>query len=286
MDQRKIKLDPNDLKKLKALLKEEEARVDALSEAGLRADELALEGRIRDFARGHSVGDPSTDTINMNWEEIRQRMDATSPTAKDEQLGRLVPFQAKKRPLPWTTVGGIAVAAVALLVFYPLLRKTPHVPVDYAQQTKGLENTAAHANASASFCDVNVTGKAPESVEESANGQSYIVTPSENFDISVLCDTAGFIQLWSLTPPATEFRNVPVLRNVRTSITQEDLAFKLKAKAQVSYRIALTNIGIGTDINLFEIKDRDSALEPEPAFDHTIGSAHVLWSDSINVKGK
>jgi len=279
VDQRKVSLDPKDLKRLAALLKEEEARVDALADEELEADEVALEGRIRDFAHGHGVADAAKDSISTNWDEIRLRMESTPSSVKEEQLGRVVPFQAKKKSMPWLPIGGLAAAALALFVLYPnLSNKDSAVPNDYGQQVKG--TGVGTGSAASSFCDIDVTGRTPDSVEEAGNGQGYIVTPEENFQISTKCDDPGFIQVWSKGSEATEFRNLAVERNVRMPVSQDgkQVEFTIKGQLPVEYAIVLTDKPIGNEIDLL---DNTETLETK-----SFGSAKILWSDLIHVKGK
>lgn len=283
MDHRKVSLDPEDLKKLMALLKEEEARVDALSESDLKADEEALEGRIRDFARGHSEGNTATDSINTNWQKIQQRMAAetpsqqSSPKEEKEGHGRVIAFQPKKKILPWTTMLAVAAAALALLVLYPKLAPTDgNDPGDLNQmQIKGMNNGGSYA----SFCDVDLRGQSPTSVEELGNGMGYFVKPGENFEISLLCDADGFVQLWTAGAPATEFRNIQVRRNERIAITQGEgkaISFNLQGRPEMNYGVALTDKPIDNDVNLLESSIPATSL----------GKGSVLWSDHILVKGK
>lgn len=282
MDHRKVSLDPEDLKKLKALLKEEEARVEALSENDLKADEEALEGRIRDFARGHSAGNTATDTINTNWQKIQQRMAAAETVAEkisplQEKEGRVLVFQPKKKSLPWTTMGAIAAAALALLVLYPKLSPTGGKdPNDLGgMQTKGTGTGGSYAR----FCDVDLRGQSPTAVEELGNGLGYFAKPGESFEISLLCDADGYVQLWTAGAPATEFRNIQVKRNERTAITQQEgksVSFNLQGRPEINYGVALTDKPIGNDVNLL-----DSSI---PAT--SLGKSSVMWSDNILVKGK
>lgn len=277
MDHRKITLDPEDLKKLKALLKEEEARVDALAETELSSDEKALEGRIRDFARGNSEGDSSTDSINTNWEKIQSRMNGTTPSKSGDGHNVVSLAAKKKKALPWGTIGGLAAAALALLVLYPKLSPNPgQDPTDLGQmQTKGTGTEAAASN----FCDVDVVGPNANSVDEVANGLGYFIRSNERFTISLNCDAAGFIQIWSPGSPLPEVRNIKVERNVRTAVTKEDgspVEFSLHDRKEAKFSAALTLAPLSPGFNLLE------AAVPATV----LGESKVLWSDSILVKGK
>ncbi|MBC7531990.1 MAG: hypothetical protein H7318_10460 [Oligoflexus sp.] len=281
MDHRKVSLDPEDLKKLMALLQEEEARVDALSDSDLKADEEALEGRIRDFARGHSEGNTATDSINTNWQKIQPRMAAEIPSEqsspKEEKEGRVIAFQPKKKTFPWTTMGAVAAAALALLVLYPKLAPTGgNDPGDLSQmQTKGANSGGSYA----SFCDVDLRGQSKTSVEELGNGMGYFAKPGESFEISLLCDADGYVQLWTAGAPATEFRNIKVQRNERIAITQSEgkaVSFNLQGRPEMNYGVALTDKPIDNDVNLLESSIPATSL----------GKGSVLWSDNILVKGK
>ncbi|RYZ56114.1 MAG: hypothetical protein EOP07_13025 [Proteobacteria bacterium] len=278
MDHRKITLDPEDLKKLKALLKEEEARVEALADTELKADEEALEGRIRDFARGNSEGDSSTDSINTNWEKIQSRMNGTT-TSKSSEASNVHAFvkPKPKKALPWGTIGGLAAAALALLVLYPKLSPTSGKdPTDLGQmQTKGTGTEILATN----FCDVDVVGPNANSVDEAANGLGYFIRSNERFTISLNCDASGFIQIWSPGSPLPEVRNIKVERNVRTAVTKEDgnpVEFSLHDRKEAKFSAALTNVALSPGFDLLEAAVPASKL----------GEAKVLWSDSILVKGK
>lgn len=282
MDHRKVSLDPEDLKKLKILLKEEEARVDALSDNDLKADEEALEGRIRDFARGPSEGPSESDSIHGNWQKIQERMAAASPaspaTPEDDKEGRVIALPSKKKALPWTTVAAVAAAALALLVLYPKLAPTGGMkdPTDLGQmQTKGTGTGVA----SLSFCDVDLRGRTSNAIEETGNGMGFFAKPGESFEISLLCDADGYVQLWSADAPATEFRNIYVKRNNRTAITHQEgrpVSFNLQGRSQVDYGVALTDKPIDNDVDLLDVSLPIMSL----------GRSSVLWSDHILVKGK
>jgi hypothetical protein len=174
-------------------------------------------------------------------------------------------------------MGAIAAAALALLVLYPKLTPTGEkVPGDLGQmQTKGTGGGGSYA----SFCDVDLRGATPTSVEELANGMGYFAKPGETFEISLLCDADGYVQLWNAGSPATEFRNILVKRNERTAITQGEgkaVNFKMQGTAEVNYGVALTDKPIDNSVNLLE-----SSI---PATN--LGGGSVLWSDNILVKGK
>jgi hypothetical protein len=276
VDHRKITLDPEDLKKLKALLKEEEARVEALADNELSADEEALEGRIRDFARGNSEGNSSTDSINTNWEKIQSRMNGTT-TSKSSDAPNVVSFDSKKKKaMPWATIGGLAAAALALLVLYPKLSPR-NDPSDLGQmQTKG---SGTGEIGHSSYCDVDVVGPQANSVDEAANGLGYFIRSNERFTISLNCDAPGFVQIWSRGSPLPEIRNIKVERNVRTAVTKEDgnpVEFSLHDRKEANFSAALTTVPLSPGFDLLEASVPTGLL----------GEAKVLWSDSILVKGK
>ncbi len=261
MDHRKIVLDPEDLKKLEALLKAEENAVDQMSDAELEAAEKALEQRIRNLAKNSPI---ATADADKNWEKIQTKMDAAVP------VSNVISLEAKRKSFAWPALGMLAVAALALIVITPKLRQNQQNPSDLSQlQTKGLEGSGEMTN----FCDVEIRGRNGETIPAAGNGQDFIISPKEGFQISFKCDADGFLQVWSNGPSAIEFRNIPVEREKRTG---RELRIVLGPNAAESVGLALTKEQIPEDVDLLHT--------PIPA--QRFDSITPAWADSISVKGR
>jgi hypothetical protein len=279
VDHRKIALNPNDLKKLEALLRTEEKVVEAMSDAELDAAEQALEQRIRELPQlGDGVGPRDEELIQAGWQKLQKQL---SPSTREELntqgMGQVVALKPKKT-MPWTTLGFLAAAALALVVFYPALRQGPGSdPTDFGQtQTKGVDSQGQFTYSA--FCDVDVRGPNADSVAEAGAGQGYEIDPQAVFSISVSCDKAGYIQVWSKGSPAEEVRDAPVPTHVRTFVVEDGKTaeFTLGASREIRLELALTDKAIGSSADLFETSASPSR----------IGDASVLWADSIAVREK
>ncbi len=276
MDHRKVGLGPEDLKKLKALLKEEESKVDAMSEADLAEAERALEATLKKLP-GMKTNDPKVDAaMDQTWQRIQKSLNPESKVQGTTEEGKVVDFRKARKSMPWTTVSVFAMAALALLVLYPALQKNELSPGDPAQmQTKGPgEESLAYA----SDCDIDFLGRDETSIEEAGVGQGYEVDSGADFRIAVKCSTPGYIQLWTKSPQGEELRDFKVEANVRAFVMEEGeiSKFNLNNKAEMTLEIALTETEIKTEPNLL-----DTVQYPK-----VIGDSRVLWSDSVKFREK
>lgn len=275
MDHKKISLNPDELKKLQALLKQEEEIVDAMSDADVLAAEKALEARIRklpQFQQGPK--EPEID-LDARWKKLEKQLNSGSAETENEKNNIVSFARPKKKAAPWATMGILAAAALALLVVYPALRQEPMVPGDLSQmQTKGTDGQLSYS----AFCDVSVRGSDSSPVEEAGAGMGYVVNANSSFNISVSCDKAGFIQVWSKSAPAVEVRDSKAEQNVRGFVMEEGKVseFSLSGNAAMTLEITLTDKEVKSGPNLFE-------LEAQPA---KIGDANVLWADSLTFREK
>ncbi|MBC7659741.1 MAG: hypothetical protein H7249_08535 [Chitinophagaceae bacterium] len=286
MDHKKIDLDPEDIKKLRALLKAEEDKVDELSDAELAQAEEALSRAVRkltsDTAQDSAkiLDAREIEAIDASWQKIQKQLNpvgrADGLDGKNNENLVTLASRAKKKSFPWATLGMLAIAALALLVVYPKIQHSDSdVAIDPANmQTKGAAETFHYAT----FCDVEVEGPTADSVEKTGDGKAYNARSHDQLHINLLCDQSGFIQLWSTGGPAAEYRDIPVTRNVRTAITDERGAvnFSLRGAKDMHLGVALTENKIDQDVNLFEAEI--------PA--RTLGSSKVLWSDSVDIRGR
>ena len=280
MDHKKISLNPDDLKKLQALLKKEENAVDAMTDEDLELAEKNLEKRIKDLA-GFAAGLPSKDAdrIDASWQKLQKHLNPMMRAdLEDLEKDHLISLQKPRRGLPWVTIGALAAAALALLVLYPVLRQDSlHQPGDLGQmQTKGGHGSGESMYSA--FCELDYRGPSADSVEEAGQGLGHDVDAQVSFKISVSCDQAGYIQVWSQTAPALEVRDSKVLANVRSFVIEEGKAteFSLSGKPEMLLEIALTDRPLTTETNLFEVKPPVSSL----------GEAKVLWADSLAFREK
>lgn len=280
MDHKKITLSPDDLKKLQALLAKAEVSVDAMSDEELEAEEKALEARIRKLPQlqGESSADDK-ERLDASWQKLQKQL---NPSTREElsqiENDNVVPFARPKKTLPWATMGMLAAAALALLVFYPILHKNQATePGDLSQlQTKGVGDEGQHSYTA--FCDVDVRGPAADNVEEAGAGQGYEVDANARFSISVSCDKAGYIQVWSQSSPAAEVRNSKVEANLRSFVVEDGkpAEFTLSGASNITLEMALTDKEVLGSVDLLEV--------PLPA-EH-IGDANVTWTDSVVFREK
>ncbi len=279
MDHKKISLNPEDLKKLQALLRKEEDAVDAMSDAEVLAAEKALERRIKKLPQLNDGSKSNDDElIDSGWQKLQKQL---NPSTREElnksDKGNVVAFTPKKKSAPWATVGILAAAALALLVFYPVLRPGPSDgPTDFNQQTKGIDANGQPVYSA--FCDVDVRGPNPDSVAEAGAGQGYEVDAQTAFIISVSCDKGGYLQVWTKGSPAEEVRDASIPANIRTVVIEDgkNAEFTLGGAGSIRFDLALTDKAIKSGANLFEISESPTR----------IGDADVLWSDSFVVREK
>jgi hypothetical protein len=276
VDHRKVTVTPDDLQKLKTLLREQEERVDAMeTEAELAAAERELEEKIRRLARS-SPTEISTQNRDENWEKIQPRLNPLSESEAEtgSTASNVVPL--RKQQNTWGWLGAFAAAALALFVLYPKMQDNQNqMTVDPTQSlTKGNSGAAAFT----ASCDVDVRGKTNEAVQNKADGSGFEVSVGETVEILYSCNHDGYMQVWNNGHPAEEFRNLPVRAGEKTGIIQEGklVEFPLQGGDSWVFSVVLTDSKIGSDVDLLELKDIPSKL----------GVSQVLWYDSIAVKGK
>ncbi len=277
MDHKKIGLSPEDLKKLKALLKEEEANVDVMSDDELLEAEKALEKSIHKLSGKGSTKDPKVDeAMDHTWQRIQKSMNPSGTGNNQDEASKVIEFRKARKAMPWTTISVLAMAALALLVLYPSLQKSQSEMGDPAQM--GTKGAGDGTHAWQADCDIDVLGIDEVAVEEAGIGNGYEVENGKDFRISVKCSKAGFVQVWSQTPQGEEVRNSAIEANQRAFIIEDGKVsvFNLAKKADMTLEIAVTEKEIKPEINLFEIGSLPTSF----------GDVKVLWTDSVKFREK
>lgn len=278
MDHRKITVSPDDLKKLEALLREEEARVDAMSDDELEAAERELEERIRRSAR-HSTSEHSDFDRDANWKQLQERLRNPVERELDPLPQNVEPLRRKNNTWGW--LGALAAAALALFILYPSLQPGDQSLDPSQALTKGTGNSPA----AVTDCKIDVRGRTNESVTELDYSQGFEVSVGESVQIFYNCRHDGYLQVWNNGHPAEEFRNLRVQKDQNAGVLDEDAGpgqqgklaeFPLQAGDSWIFSVVLTDSKIGNEVNLLDLKEIPEAL----------GTSKVLWYDTITVKGR
>lgn len=280
MDHRKITVSPDDLKKLEALLREEEARVDAMSDDELEAAERELEERIRRVAR-HPSSEHSNSDRDANWKQLQQRL--SNPTERELESLPQADEIFRRKNNAWGWLGALAAAALALFILYPSLQ--PNSTDQALDPSQALTKGTGNSPAAITDCKIDVRGRTNESVTELDLSQGFEVSVGEAVQIFYNCRHDGYLQVWNNGHPAEEFRNLPVQKDQTAGIPDDDAGpgqqgklaeFPLQAGDSWIFSVVLTDSKIGNDVNLLDLKDVPDAL----------GTSKVLWYDTISVKGR
>ncbi|MES2746299.1 MAG: hypothetical protein V4655_12785 [Bdellovibrionota bacterium] len=289
MDHKKITLNPEDLKKLQALLRKEEEAVDALSDAEVLAAEKALEQRIKNLPQMKDGSQSNDDElIHSSWQKLQKQLNpSTRAELNQTEKGNVLAFTPKKKSAPWATVGVLAAAALALLVFYPALRQGPsNDPTDFGQQTKGMDNHGLPNYSSG--CDVDLRarmvtpGDEDKAVDDdklvAEDGGNFEVDPKATFYFTVKCRDAGYVHVWTKNPPGEEVRDSSVPREVLTPVIENNVRadFTFEGAKSIQFVMALTDQPVTNGPILFDTPDSPTK----------IGNAKVLWIDSFVVREK
>lgn len=276
VNDKKIKIKAEDMERLQSLLREEEARFDAInpSDAELEEMEKELQQKLKRMAAGHSG-----EMAQSSWaakEKLPQfeASSAFSPDQNDlEKPYNVVPL--RKKPLKWATWGGaLAAAALALFVVVPALEKPQPDANDSLMVSKGSSSSLS------ARCEITVlqTGDGNGNITPAEDGMGYQGPAGTAFQLNVRCDRPGFLSVQIDGPVPLSLRNLPLVPGESKGILHEG---KL-ATFVLQYQSAWVISGLLSDR---EISSEAALPRSESEAQSVIGSASLLWFDRIAVKG-
>lgn len=280
MDHKKIPLGPDDIKKLKALLKEQEKLVDAMSDDELAQAERDVELRIKKLPQmSTKTSRESEQDVDEAWKRLEQRMNAQNQNAKVETPLNVIPLQQKKKSLPWATLSVLAAAALALLIFYPSLRQNQRTePGDLSQmQTKGNEGRVS------GDCEIEFVGAGEPISEGAFAGQGYLADARGSFPLKVFCQESGYLQVVNANDPQSAILNAKI-EKAQAALPHrgDDVAsFGLSGQATASILLVLTDSPVTSIDEVVNAMSMNSKEAPK-----TVGAAKILWSDRVILQEK
>jgi hypothetical protein len=260
---KKITIKPSDMERLRELMRQEEAKLDAAnpSEDELSEWEDRLEDSVRKLAQKTPGTLPShTDEMNRNWAAIQDKMSKSAPAVQDApKPADVLPLKRpnKNKMLPF--FGLVAAAALVFIVVSPQSSDETLTMNDQNVQTKGTAGQAAVAD-----CELDVAAWDGSNVVPSANGLGFVGNAGAEVEISVRCSSSGFMRVEAKGPESLTL-NSAVTNGERQRILRggQIARFPLQSGQPWSISLVLTGKELSKD-----------AVAPQD---------QILWQDTITV---
>lgn len=199
---KKFTLEAEHLERLRALMREEEARVDAIG-----ADERALEAMEQELQKSLQKLAATQPPTEQREAETGRHWPAIEAKFRDSQI---VPLRPKRSWGPW--LGALAAAALALFVVLPRLeQEEPAYDPQFVVKGSGLAGSAD--------CELKLI-EAPD-VKESADGMGYEGPDQASFQLAVRCNQKGFFHMHGAGPEPHIIRNLPLEAGQTLGIIRE-----------------------------------------------------------------
>ncbi len=272
MSDKKITLDPKDRERLKEIMRQKEAALDAaeLSDDELAAQEKAVEESLRKLAQRMSP--PSKleqEAETAAWKRLQEKMEGPELADQKEITpeAKVIPLFRRPNFSPlW--VGGLTVAALALLMLLPQKGQI------HEDSSEDLLVTKGAGEAAAVNCELDVLGKGGSSFKLSSDGLNFLGKSGSAFELSVVCEQSGYFHVDALGAETKVLHNIAVKAGEKVIIKPESFEFQLQGKQGWNFTALLTRDSLPSDL-----------LIPHTAtVGEALGSTVVLWIDSVMVR--
>lgn len=273
MKEKSIILDEKDKERLREILRQKEAEMDAaeLSDEELTAAEIALAQKWKELSAKITPAPESAAEVEQQdktWQELKSKISQDSQGGQEGEVsGKLIPLFRKPGFSPmW--LGLLTVAALALMMILP--HKSRDENSEYEDfGVKGSEESLAKVHCEADI--LSLGGKAYAATPDGLGFQGKI---GSQFQMAILCDKDGYLQIDALGPETKTFRNIAVKAGQKTIVNPKSAVFTLPAIQGWNFTLLLTAETLPADL-----------LIPQTAnVGEGLGQTFVLWADTLLVR--
>lgn len=269
LDLRSVSIQSRDLSRLREIMRQAETRLDetSCSETELDALEVNLERSIRKQVN-QLASEPSVDleAQQRNWQKLQLSLfNARTSPAKVLDLN-------KRRQPQWIYLSGLAAAICLGVLMVSQLLPTSSSIKNSSETYKG-----SIGDRSAADCEYDVRAQDGTVLSVAADGGGFLGPLQTRFELSVLCQQAGFLHVEVNGTETKLIRNIPLSAGLRQSIAEAGKAasFVIEAPSGWNISLILTEHEISSDQTWASLKSEDGALNAKP----------ILWQDSFAVRG-
>jgi hypothetical protein len=260
---KKITIKPSDMERLRELMRQEEAKLDAAnpSDAELSQWEDRLEDSVRKLADKTPGTLPShTEEMDRNWAALQEKLKQAPKAAQEPQKpADILPLKrpSKNKMLPF--LGLVAAAALVFIMVRPQTSDDNLTMNEQHVQIKGTRGKAYAAD-----CELDVAALDGSSVVPAANGQGFVGNDETDVEISFRCSSSGVMRA-EIKGPESMTLNTAVTNGERQRILREGqiARFPLKSGQPWSISLVLTDKELSKD-----------AVVPED---------QILWQNTIEI---
>ncbi len=263
MADKKITIKPSDMERLRELMRQEEAKLDAAnpSDAELSEWEDRLEDSVRKLAHKTPGTLPShTEEMDRNWAALQEKLKQAPKTVQESQKAAdVLPLKrpSKNKMLPY--LGLVAAAALVFIMVRPQNSEDTLTMNEQTVQIKGTSGQAAAAD-----CEVDVAALDGSSVLPASNGMGFVGNAGADVEISFRCSSSGSMRA-EASGPETLTLNTAVTNGERQRILREGQIARFPLQSGKPWSISL----VLTDKEL----SKDAVVPQDP----------ILWQDTITV---
>jgi hypothetical protein len=260
---KKITIKPSDMERLRELMRQEEAKLDAANPSDAELSEL--EDRLEDSVRKLAQKTPETlpshkEEMDRNWAALQEKMKAApKDTQEPQKPANVLPLQrpSKNKMLPFL---GFAAAAALLFVMVRPQGSDDRLTMDETNvQIKGTSGQAAVAD-----CELDVAALDASTVTPAANGMGFVGNAGAEVEVSFRCSSSGSMRA-EVSGPETMTLNTAVTNGERQRILREGQIARFPLHSGQPWSISL----VLTDKEL----SKDSQVPQD----------QVLWQDTITL---
>jgi hypothetical protein len=276
--EKKIELEKKDLQRLSQLSKDQEQKHDATtwSEDLLYQEELNLQIRINKIAgkmpnKSHENLDPDEE-MQKSWQTLQktisnQNVVHTWGTIETKFLLPIRQLTKKRLASPkWWSMA--AVAVIAGFVILPRAKNLSRFNEEDLLVSKGTSKFSAIQ------CDLDVMNPDGQSLSISQDGLNYIAPAGSKFQISMNCNTSGYLHIEAFNTETRSLRNLAIKSDQATRFSGQKASFQINADKAWTIQIMLTSDPI----------DENLAITANAQRGDLWGSTPILWIDTLQVR--
>ncbi|HET9240535.1 MAG TPA: hypothetical protein VFO10_24945 [Oligoflexus sp.] len=263
MADKKITIKPSDMERLRELMRQEEAKLDAAnpSDTELNEWEDRLEDSVRKLAQKTPGSLPThTDEMNRNWSALQDKISKAAPVVQDTpKPADVLPL---KRPNKNKMLPFLGLAAAAALVFIMVRPQSSDDALTMNEQNVQIKGTAGQT--AAADCELDVAALDGSSVVPTANGLGFVGNVGADVEISVRCSSSGFMRVEAKGSESLTL-NTAVTNGERQRILREGQIARFPLQSGQPWSISLVLTG------------------KELSKDAVVPQDQILWQDTITV---
>lgn len=263
MADKKITIKPDDMERLRELMRQEEAKLDAAnpSDAELSQWENRLEDNLRKLAQKTPETLPShTEEMDRNWAALQEKLKKAPKAVEEPQKpADVLPLKrpSKNKMLPF--LGGVAAAALVFMMLRPQVSDDSLTMNEQNVQIKGTAGQVAAAD-----CELDVTSLDGSTVVPAADGMGFIGNSGAEVEISFRCSSSGFMRA-EVQGPESVTLNTKVTDGERQRILREGQIARFPLQSGKPWSISLV------------------LTDKELSKDTVVPQDQILWQDTITV---